>query len=70
MLSRDIDVYLEIAKRNNMKINTYHETHIHADFLCGSRELAACDGAKMYLSNKVLQNGQYEFEHGGLQHGR
>jgi len=34
---RDIDVYLDIAKRNNMKITHITETHIHADFLSGSR---------------------------------
>lgn len=33
---RDIDVYLEIAKQNNLRITHIAETHIHADFLCGS----------------------------------
>ena len=36
---RDVDTYLEIAKANNMKITHIFETHIHADFLAGSREL-------------------------------
>ena len=66
---RDIDVYLDIAKRNNMKITHIAETHIHADFLCGSRELAAVTGAKMYLSNEGPAEWQYEFEHEGLLHG-
>ncbi|MDH4058785.1 MAG: MBL fold metallo-hydrolase, partial [Cyclobacteriaceae bacterium] len=48
---RDVDTYLEIAKQNNMKITHVAETHIHADFLSGSRELAALTGAKMYLSD-------------------
>ena len=48
---RDIDTYLEIAKQNNMQITHIFETHIHADFLSGSRELAAVTGAKMYLSD-------------------
>ena len=66
---RDIDVYLDIAKRNNMKITHIAETHIHADFLCGSRELAAVTGAKMYLSNEGPAEWQYEFDHEGLLHG-
>ncbi len=50
---RDIDTYLEIAKQNNMQITHVFETHIHADFLSGARELAAVTGAKMYLSLKI-----------------
>lgn len=66
---RDIDVYLEIAKQNNMKITHITETHIHADFLCGSRELAAVTGAQMYLSNEGGEDWQYQFPHLGLKHG-
>src|SRR5690554_4634429 len=66
---RDIDVYLEIAKQNNMKITHITETHIHADFLCGSRELAAVTGAKMYLSDEGGEDWQYAFPHVGLKHG-
>lgn len=66
---RDIDVYLEIAKQNNMKITHVTETHIHADFLCGSRELAAVTGAKMYLSDEGGEDWQYQFQHEGLKHG-
>lgn len=66
---RDIDTYLEIAKQNNMKITHIAETHIHADFLSGSRELAAVTGAKMYLSDEGGEGWQYEFDHAGLKHG-
>lgn len=51
--SVDVDTYLEIARQNNMIITHVAETHIHADFLSGSRELAALTGAKqMYQSIK------------------
>ncbi|MCZ2298289.1 MAG: MBL fold metallo-hydrolase [Chitinophagales bacterium] len=63
---RDVDTYLEIAKQNNFKITHITETHIHADFLCGSRELSAITGATMYLSNEGGPDWQYEFEHIGL----
>ncbi|MFL9843536.1 MBL fold metallo-hydrolase [Flavobacterium rhizosphaerae] len=66
---RDIDTYLEIAAQNNMKITHIAETHIHADFLAGSRELAAVTGAKMYLSDEGGEGWQYEFDHIGLKHG-
>lgn len=63
---RDIDVYLEIAKQNNLRITHITETHIHADFLCGSRELAAVTGASMYLSDEGGEDWQYQFAHKGL----
>lgn len=66
---RDIDTYLEIAEKNNLKITYITETHIHADFLCGSRELAAVTGAKMYLSDEGGSDWQYEFDHIGLRNG-
>ncbi|MEK0414577.1 MAG: hypothetical protein RL070_2065 [Bacteroidota bacterium] len=66
---RDVDTYLEIAKQNNMQITHIFETHIHADFLSGSRELAAITGAKMYLSDEGGEGWQYEFAHEGLKHG-
>ena len=66
---RDIDVYLQIAQQNNMKITHITETHIHADFLCGSRELAAVTGAKMYLSDEGGPDWQYQFPHEGVKHG-
>lgn len=66
---RDIDTYLEIAKQNNMKITHVTETHIHADFLSGSRELAAVTGAEMYLSDEGGEGWQYEFNHIGLKNG-
>lgn len=66
---RDIDVYLAIARQNNLKITHITETHIHADFLCGSRELAAVTGATLYLSDEGGSDWQYEFPHKGLKDG-
>ena len=66
---RDVDTYLEIAKANNMKITHIFETHIHADFLAGSRELAKLTGAEMYLSDEGGEGWEYEFPHHGLKDG-
>ncbi len=66
---RDIDTYLQIAKENNLTITHITETHIHADFLSGSRELAEVTGAKMYLSDEGGEDWQYQFPHTGLTNG-
>ena len=66
---RDVDTYLEIAKQNNMTITHVMETHIHADFLSGSRELAALTGAKLYLSDEGGPGWEYAFDHVGLKDG-
>jgi hydroxyacylglutathione hydrolase len=66
---RDVDTYLEIAKQNNMKITHVLETHIHADFLTGSRELKALTGADLYLSDEGGLGWEYEFDHIGLKDG-
>jgi hydroxyacylglutathione hydrolase len=66
---RDVDTYLEIARQNNMKITHIAETHIHADFLSGARELAALTGAALYLSDEGGPGWQYEFDHIGLRDG-
>jgi hydroxyacylglutathione hydrolase len=66
---RDIDIYLDIAKQNNLRITHITQTHIHADFLCGSRELAAATGATLYLSDEGGKDWQYQFPHKGLRNG-
>ncbi len=63
---RDIDTYLQIAKRQNFKIKHITETHIHADFLSGSRELANATGAQIYLSDEGGIEWQYQYPHKGL----
>ncbi|WP_400263422.1 rhodanese-like domain-containing protein [Sphingobacterium sp. SG20118] len=66
---RDIDTYLEIAQDKGLNITHVTETHIHADYLSGSRELAAATGAKLYLSDMGGKDWQYEFAHLPLKEG-
>lgn len=47
---RDPDLYLAAAKEEGLRIAFVTETHIHADFLSGSRELAKRSGARLLLS--------------------
>ena len=49
---RDIAVYLDLAAKNGMQIVAVTETHIHADYLSGTRELAAKTGAQAYISDE------------------
>lgn len=66
---RDIDIYPDIAGQNNLRITKITETHIHADFLSGSRELAEVTGAGLYLSDEGGEDWQYQFPHTGLKEG-
>ncbi|MEM7738819.1 MAG: MBL fold metallo-hydrolase [Deinococcota bacterium] len=66
---RDIAVYLEEASRQGLKISAVTETHIHADYLSGSRELANATGATLYLSDEGNADWKYSFEGDKLYHG-
>lgn len=47
---RDVDQYLETAEKNGLKIKYIIETHLHADFVGGHRELAERTGAEIVFS--------------------
>ncbi|MFB0833912.1 MBL fold metallo-hydrolase [Arthrobacter halodurans] len=59
---RDIAGYQALAEKNGMKIVAVTETHIHADYLSGTRELAAATGAKIYVSGEGGEDWQYGFD--------
>ncbi|MGD9973504.1 MAG: rhodanese-like domain-containing protein [Desulfatirhabdiaceae bacterium] len=46
---RDVQDYIDIANRNQMKITHVFETHIHADHVSGNMELKSRTGADIYL---------------------
>ncbi len=56
---RDIDRYLDLAAREGLRITAITETHIHADFLSGCREMAEKTGAKLYLSGEGGEGWEY-----------
>ncbi len=58
---RDVDQYIEAAEREGVRITAVTETHIHADFVSGLRELAARTGATMYLSDEGDENWKYAY---------
>ncbi|HXT63788.1 MAG TPA: MBL fold metallo-hydrolase [Pyrinomonadaceae bacterium] len=50
---RDVDQYIEEAAAQNLKIKYIIETHLHADFVSGHRELAARTGAEIVFGEKA-----------------
>jgi hydroxyacylglutathione hydrolase len=62
---RDVDIYLDAAARNKWKIEYIIETHVHADFVSGHRELAERTGARIYLG----EGSGAEFAHVAVKDG-
>lgn len=56
---RDVELYLKAAAEHGATVRHIFETHLHADFVSGHRELAARTGAKIYMG---AQSGA-KFEH-------
>jgi hydroxyacylglutathione hydrolase len=50
---RDVDLYLKAAEERKLKVRYIFETHLHADFVSGHKELAARTGAKIYIGAKA-----------------
>jgi len=59
--NRDVDRYVEVAARERLTITHVTETHIHADFVSGARELARRAGAQLLLSGAGGPDWQYTF---------
>lgn len=49
---RDVDRYIDVAGKDQLEVVAVAETHIHADFVSGARELAERVGAKVYVSGE------------------
>jgi hydroxyacylglutathione hydrolase len=50
---RDVEEYLEAAKENGLTIRHVVETHLHADFVSGHRELAERTGAAIHIGARA-----------------
>ncbi len=59
--NRDIAQYVASAARDHVRITHVTETHIHADFLSGARELAQATGATLLLSDEGDADWKYAF---------
>src|SRR5579871_1220478 len=62
---RDVDLYMKAAADHGVTIRHIFETHLHADFVSGHKELAARTGAKIYIGAQA----NAEFPHVPLHDG-
>lgn len=62
---RDVNDYIAAAEQRGAKIVAIFETHPHADFVSGHRELAERTGATIYVSEKLPA----KYPHHGLRDG-
>ena len=58
---RDIEQYLLAARKEGMRIIGVAETHIHADYVSGARELADRVGARLFVSDAGPAEWKYEY---------
>ncbi len=59
--NRDIEQYIRAAEDEVLRVTHVTETHIHADFVSGSRELAQKTGAQLFLSDEGDADWKYLF---------
>lgn len=59
--NRAVERYIEAARAEGLRIAVVTETHIHADFVSGSRELAQRTGATLAVSGEGGPDWQYAF---------
>lgn len=69
--NRDVNQYIAAAEQEGLRITHITETHIHADYVSGSRELAHKTGGTLYLSDEGDADWKYAFANEGrlLHHG-
>ena len=52
---RDVDLYLKAAEEHGLTIHHIFETHLHADFVSGHKELAPEPAPKFILAHRPAQ---------------
>jgi len=59
--NRDVQQYIDAAAREGLRVTHVTETHIHADFVSGARELAQRTGAQLLLSDEGTADWKYVY---------
>jgi hydroxyacylglutathione hydrolase len=59
--NRDVDQYIRAAESEGVEVTHVTETHIHADFVSGARELTERTGATLYLSDEGGESWKYAY---------
>ncbi len=63
---RHVERYLDVAQDNGLRITDIFDTHLHADHITGSQELAAQTGATIHVHHAA----QVEYQHEPLREGQ
>jgi hydroxyacylglutathione hydrolase len=58
---RHVEPYLEAARAEGLRVTHVTETHIHADFVSGAREVACRAGARLLLSDAGGDDWRYRY---------
>lgn len=61
---RQFDHILAVAEKEGLEVIAAADTHIHADYVSGVRQLAVEHGVRLYLSDEGDENWKYEFPKG------
>lgn len=61
---RKVDHILAVAEEEDLEVIAVAETHIHADYVSGARQLGVEHGATLYLSDEGDENWKYDFPEG------
>ncbi|HEY4904507.1 MAG TPA: MBL fold metallo-hydrolase [Candidatus Sulfotelmatobacter sp.] len=64
---RDVEIYLQAAKEHSVAIRHIFETHLHADFVSGHKELAVRTGAKIYMGSQAGATFPHVAVHDGFE---
>ncbi len=59
--NRDVEQFMAAAEAEGLRITHVTETHVHADFVSGARELAERTGGRLYLSDEGGDDWRYAF---------
>lgn len=62
---RDVQDYIDLARKNGMKITHIFETHVHADHVSGNQELQSRTGAEIFF----MEGSPVTFRHGKVKEG-
>jgi len=62
---RDVQDYLDVARKNGMRITHVFETHVHADHVSGNLELRSRTGADIYF----MKGSPVQFDHNVVKEG-
>jgi hydroxyacylglutathione hydrolase len=59
--NRDVQQYVDAAAKEGLRVTHVTETHIHADFVSGARELVQRTGAQLILSDEGDTSWKYAY---------